>query len=120
MKFYSYINEEKDFDTLKKILRKKCAPVLKHFSSNKNNIEALPLIGKKVNLKQDFKIRKTRKNRRPKDTPGEIHDFIDDYFEKEYGSRFRSEAIFATGSYSTAKSYGNVYIILPVGKYEVL
>lgn len=120
MQFYSYINEESDLEEIKKILRKKCAPVLKHFSSNKSKIEALPLIGKKVNLKRPIKIRKTRKNRRPKDTPAEIHDFIDDYFENKYGSRFRSEAIFATGSYATAKTYGNVFIILPVGKYEVL
>jgi len=47
-------------------------------------------------------------------------DFIDDYFLDEYGHRFRSEAIFATGRYSTADGYGNVFVILPVGDYEIL
>lgn len=120
MEFYCYINEEIEFDKIKEILKNKCGPILKDLYRNRNNIGQLPLIGKRVYPNKSIMIKKTRKNRRPKDTPAVEHWFIDNYFFEKYGHRFRSNAIFSTGRYSDAKSYGNVFILLPIGKYEVL
>jgi len=74
MQFYSYLNENNDFEQLKKVLKKKCAPVLKELAKT-NGLDELPMIGKNTKLKRGFRIRKTRKNREPRDTPEEIHGF---------------------------------------------
>ena len=60
--------------------------------------------------------RKIRKNRAPTDTGGDVHHYADDQFYKEFGTRYRSNAIFVTGATRMAASYGtNVYGIFPRG-----
>lgn len=61
-----------------------------------------------------------RKGRDPKDMHPEIHNDFDDQFKRQFGIRGRTECLFATGSTSEASQYGNVFIILPIGKYHIL
>jgi len=61
-----------------------------------------------------------RKNRRPKDTPKEIHDSLDDFFDQTFGWNARSEGLFTTGSRRFASTYGLVYEIYPLGEYRFL
>ena len=84
MKFSEFINEDVDFEKLAEILLKKCMPVLKDLQKDKNNLGQLPLIGKKVVLRQAIKIRKARNKRKPTDPPTKIHNFIDNYFDNKY------------------------------------
>lgn len=59
-----------------------------------------------------------RKDRKPTDTPVEIHDAMDDWFEENYGVRARSVGVFATGSKHSASTYGTPYFILPIGDFK--
>ena len=117
MKFYKRLYEnEKIFEEIKDFLSKNCQPVIKEFKGKRT--EYLPYIGKKqVN---HYEVKKTRKNRRPKDSTDMIHDFFDEQFDKHYGIRGRSECIFVTGDNKEAANYGPVNIVLPIGDYNIL
>jgi len=42
---------------------------------------------------------------------------IDDVFEKKMGIRLRSNSLFCVADRLLAESYGDVFAILPMGKY---
>lgn len=72
-------------------------------------------------------IRKTvRKNRLPKDTRDTDHKVIDEYFKETFGIGYRSEALFATGSYLQAMDYvddrnnGTPCFVFPIGTFTAL
>lgn len=66
-------------------------------------------------------ISDSRKDRNPRNTPPTIHKWLDDYFNKRFGWRTRSEGLFASPSKDIAEDYGNdVYVIFPIGKYKVI
>jgi hypothetical protein len=67
-----------------------------------------------------FFIDKIRTNRAPKDTPQDIHEDLDDAFNKKFGINARSNSLFCTGDISQASGYGKVYIIFPQGSYNVI
>jgi len=76
------------------------------------------LSGRKSNKLFDKK--KVRQNRRPVDTPEDIHHLIDNWFLRNFGIRARSNSIFGTFSYRVASDYGIPYYIIPIGKYVTL
>ncbi len=47
-----------------------------------------------------------RHDRIPKDTPKEIHDWLDDWFNKNFGFRARSDAVFASSTPGYLDYYG--------------
>ena len=61
-----------------------------------------------------------RMNRRPADTLQSDHDEIDDSFERVYGWKPRSQAIFVTGELDIASSYGEPHMIFPRGKFRFI
>lgn len=63
---------------------------------------------------------RVRKDRYPKDTSGEIHELIDDLMHEKFGIRGRSQTLFVTGKESNDRSYGDPYIIFPVGSFKFL
>lgn len=64
---------------------------------------------------------RVRKDRKPKDTPGQLHEAFDQAFKNIYGWKARSQALFCTANRKIAKDYGkNVYLIFPIGNYEYL
>lgn len=61
-----------------------------------------------------------RSDRLPLSTPIKIHEFLDNYFEKRFGFKYRSGGLFTTLSHSTARSYDNrVFCIFPVNGYKL-
>ena len=62
-------------------------------------------------------IGNVRPDRKPTDTPLPIHEFMDNWFYKKFGVKFRSNAMFATKSQS-ARLYGDVYIVFPIGEFK--
>jgi len=58
-------------------------------------------------------------DRRPSDTPRELHNFVNQYFQTHYGAPFRT-AMFASGSQGQANDYGTVYVIFPAGEFQFL
>jgi hypothetical protein len=48
----------------------------------------------------------------------EYHHAADNWFLKNTGVRFRSDAIYTTGSYGKAEDYGKVGVIFPIGNFQ--
>jgi hypothetical protein len=65
-------------------------------------------------------IRMPHKNRRPSNTPEDIHHKLDEMFMKRFGWRPRSTGVFATSSYGDAEYYGDVYTIYPANGFRYL
>jgi hypothetical protein len=67
-------------------------------------------------------IIRTRKDRKPRDLPLHIHDQADSWFNHRFGIRYRSQAVFVTGSRFIAQNYANsprhVVRVIPLGAYR--
>lgn len=64
----------------------------------------------------------TRKNRKPRNMPPEIHARADSWFEARFGVRYRSQSLFVTSSMVVAQNYAcspdHVVRIIPLGHYK--
>ena len=96
------------------ILEDECQPYLKecrkvddflYRGSPKSNSEGI------------FKL-KPRMDRRPMDTPRELHNYLDKLFKKKFGWEVRSEGVFVTGDDYQADNYGIVYLFFPIGQFK--
>lgn len=59
-----------------------------------------------------------RQDRIPKDTPQRVQKYFNEEFELEYGVKdIRSRATFCTGNKRSARTYGDLYAIFPMGDY---
>ena len=62
-----------------------------------------------------------RKNRKPKDTPQEVHEWFDAMFKKYHGWKARSEGVFASSIPTGIEQFGkNTYIVMPCNGYKYL
>lgn len=68
-----------------------------------------------------FSEKQVRKNRKPRDMEQFLHDAIDNWFLKNIGYRFRSNAIFGTSDHMEIieAEYGEAHIIFPKGNFEI-
>ena len=108
MKFYNYLNEEKDENKIQKFLIE-CDDYLKNI-----NLQKLVYSGR--NRTYNIGRENVRKRRIPKDTPLFLHNELDNAFKKDFGVKARTKGIFVTKSLYTAESYGqNVYYVFPTG-----
>lgn len=124
--FKQFILEESDLtaEQIAQKILKDCQFFLKEINFHPENVFYHGLfrgIGIKTNDEKNI-LRKWRVNdsREPKDMPRELHDTLDDFFEEEFGTRFRSESLFATGSKSMAREYGIVFLVFPIGRFEYI
>lgn len=60
---------------------------------------------------------KVRKDRVPLNSPDYIHKYMDEWMEKELGSKFRSGSIFCASERRTVLNFGNPFVILPIGNF---
>ena len=112
----NYLNENTRqilFDSLEKI-EKKCGSYLKE--ARKRNFGMYS--GRKRQGDKILIEKSVRKDRKPKDTPIEIHNRLDDMFEKKTGIRLRSNSLFCANDKDIAQGYGRPYYIFPMGKYQ--
>ena len=112
MRFKQFIVEE-EFDL--KQFQRDCAPAIAQLRPLDHNIM---LFRGMHQTPRDWAVLDVRTNRRPKDTPTYIHHVLDDWFLDNFGFRARSAAVFCTGSEKQAWSYGKIYAIFPIGKFE--
>ena len=122
MRLYNYINEQsnytiEDIDKIISIIQEDCKPYLKDV---KNKYKRNFLFSGRKRTYNFFDKKKVRKNRRPKDTPTEAHEFIDDWFYENFGIKFRSNSIFCFFSPVAASYYGNSYMIFPIDRYNII
>jgi hypothetical protein len=119
MKFKTFLNETYNEDEARKILKillKDCKPYIDILK--KNNFMYYFLTGRRIN--EEFIKRKVRQDRRSLDTPDDIHKWVDDWFLKKFGIKARSQTVFCTSRYGQASSYGKVYFLFPIGKFEII
>lgn len=122
MRFNEFLTE--DFATEQiimnqvKTIRQNCQPYL---TQNRGAINGFPLYRgvKKTNEASVIRREVRLGNRKPKDMPLELHQFINGYFKKHYGAPFRN-AMFVTSSVGNASEYGDVYVIFPAGEFQYL
>lgn len=116
------LNEAKvlAFVDLIKLLHKDCKPFLNEWAKPQKGHRDILFMFSGRKSSKDFEKKSVRMNRTPVDTHPLVHKALDDAFEKKFGHRARSNSMFCTGSVVTAKSYGDPYMIFPIGKYRYL
>jgi hypothetical protein len=120
MRLQRYINEAEYtlwWDILIKNIKKNCKPyinALKLFSDNNVFYR-----GYETGSNRNVFIKKTpRKDRKPMNTSIELHNMLDDIFEKKFGWRVRSEGVFTSGNMGDTFGYGDEYVFFPIGKFK--
>ncbi len=111
-RFNNYLNEslKQELDVVLNKIEDKCSHYLNEvrkrnywlYSGRRNDSDLL--IHKKV-----------RKDRRPKDTPLDLHFYLDELFRMKTGIKLRSNSVFGIRSYDIARKYGTVYVLFPIG-----
>lgn len=71
-------------------------------------------------LTYGFGIKTVRTDRRPMDTPGEVHDILDHLFLKKFGIRARRDTVFCTTTLWQAEEYGIPYYFFPIGDFRMI
>jgi hypothetical protein len=63
----------------------------------------------------------TKPNRTPVGMDVATQNKLDDFFQEEFGHRYRSEhSLFCTGNPEHTKLFGDVHVIFPIGKYSYI
>ena len=112
--------EKRNVDFVWEALLKDCKPFLKELKKSMSSTGSFFYRGYN-NFNGDiygFQKKKSRMNRRPRDTPLEVHRKIDNKFYDMFGWHVRSEGIFVTSGLKFAKSYGTSTMFFPIGKYK--
>ena len=101
---------------LAELIQKKCAPFLKQIPNLETDVLFRGVRGPNSSL-NIFKGT-CPVNRKPLDTPMYVQKVTDAWFLKKTGIQYRSNAIFCTGDDFVALTYGNLYVILPIGEFS--
>jgi hypothetical protein len=126
MKFKNYLIEnvfddinKKEANKILQLIKKDCQPYINILK--KLSFKYYLLSGRQLGYGSlNFDKKKIRTDRKPKDTPIEIHEWIDDWFYKKFGIKARSSTLFCTSDKSFAISYGKIYYIFPIGDFEFI
>lgn len=95
-------------------IKKDCQPWIKELGN------LTPLYRGFTSFSSLFQKRTVRTDRKPRDSTKELHKKLDEYFDNNFGIKFRSEAVFASTSYNNAKVYGDVGLIFPIAHYHYI
>lgn len=119
-----FITEEdygNNFDEFLRALKMDCQPFLK---INEHSLKRGNFIWRGFTNAEsvNFFSRYPRSNRRPLSTNKRIHQVFDNFFEKEFGFKYRSGAVFGSQDRSDANSYSfhGTYAIFPSLNYTLL
>lgn len=67
-----------------------------------------------------FQLKDVRESRRPLDISNKVHHAMDQWFKDRTGVNFRSNAIMTTSDRKTARLYGNIHLVFPVGTFKFM
>lgn len=110
-------------DYQKELLYERCGPFLKSINYELDNYNLFRgmsrLLPSPLYLDSGIDIIPGhRDDRKPKDTPTEIHNQMNDLMEQHYGRKFRN-GLFTSGDLNQALGYGTtVYRVFPIGEFE--
>lgn len=102
--------ESMDEDEIIALIKRDCKPFIEE------NAGVL-LRGMRKKSWSPFK-QDVRQDRNPRNTRQAVQDVLDKWFDEKFGFKARSQAVFTTGSFPDARSYGTVYAIFPIGNFK--
>jgi hypothetical protein len=120
MRLQRYITEEekKNIEVIWDKLTKDCMSFLKELKNSNSKRKQFFYRGTTKKIAGNITKIKTRNDRKPRNTPEEIHNYLDKEFLKKFGWKARSEGVFTTSHSRTG--YGESYIFFPIGKYKYI
>lgn len=120
MKFKKYITEITDddmADSIAKKLKKDCMPFIKEMKAN--NLQGWFYRATDNYYNFISKPIKPRKDRRPRNTVKELHNYLNMWFKKKFGWKPRSEGVFASSDRNQLEFlYGEPFLFFPIGNYK--
>lgn len=117
MRTYQLLTESPT-DTIVECIARACKPFLSQISINTPSLARGQSVGL-LPVVEGLYISTTLPNRKPRDTSFEVHQIADQWFEKKFGIKYRSDhVVFVTSNESIASDYGNAGIIIPIGDFS--
>lgn len=126
--FKQFLNESDDIESVIQQIQNDCAPFIKAMKNPIatgsyffRGVKNRSIFGKNVNLinnEPEVVKGQLRTDRHPDSTPLVVHEVADAYFERTFGHKYRSNALFVTADENDADQYGKVYMVLPIGNYK--
>jgi len=113
-KYITYINESIDTELTE--VFKNCAPYIKLLKE----CDGKMLYREGQYLVDDITEFEHNWYRRPKDTPLEVHEIMNDVFMKEFGWTARSGVFCYINTKYRESGYGKGYLLFPIGDFEYL
>lgn len=117
MRIVEVVKKKNEYQQAADLIVRNCQPYL---TAIKNQLES-NILYRGINVQPGAKViiqSKCPVNRKPTLTPIEQHHAADDWFFEKTGIRYRSNAVFCTGNRGDAGSYGNMFIIFPIGNFS--
>lgn len=118
MNFKQYITENIDINDIIETLDRDCKPFL--FDWKKLDTTKWLMSGRHISDFDNIAKKYVRQDRQPLDTPLEIHKVVDDWFQRKFGVRARSQSIFCTFNPNLATNFGKLMLVFPIGEYKVI
>jgi len=110
-------NRKMNKDDILLRIKGKCHPFIKEMSPVEG-VTFMRATHRRINIGERIV---PRTNRRPLETPLQIHNLLNDMFKKKFGWKVRGEGVFAMNSLShTLPYYGYKFHFFPEGKYEYI
>lgn len=111
------INNNDDALEMVAAINRDCKPYLDAIDHNPAHYPLYRGVGSESDL---FIIKSVRLDgRRPSDSAQNVHDALNDYFIQKFEEPFR-DAMFAAGTDIVAESFGNLYLVFPVGQFTFI
>lgn len=117
MRLTQYINEKVGVQEALDLIFKNCDPYITE--SKGDGIGNLYRGSDRLKGNTFLKL-KPRKDRKPKDSSSKFHNMANKYFKKHHGVNARSEGVFATNNSDSARHYGKLGVVFPIGEFSYL
>lgn len=112
MRFKQYVLEKEQFNLDK--FKRNCSFYLDQMKGHHGYL----FHGSK-SMPTDYAMMAMKQRTAPRDSPSKLHNEVNQFFEMKFHYPFRN-GLFASGKWSTAKTYGAVGVIFPIGEFEWL
>lgn len=113
-----------DAATAAQIIKRDCAYFLKNSGFNPTDVERTAIFrgSDTISIEPgELKPIPVNKNRRPLTTPIAIHTAADEYMEKQFGVKFRSQSVFVSPDAGIAEEYSRkTFLVFPIGEFKYL
>lgn len=122
MRLHQYINEmttPEDWEQITNALEKHCQPFLKELKG----ANALLYRGTDDVFHSPIRQYNVRKNRKPRFIAQDLHELMDEWFQKKVGWKVRSEGLFTSCDINLAKRFTGlpgtkIGLVFPIGSFK--